>query len=72
MVHPGRRRLNPLEPSLPNDAVPIDRDLGVAAVKIGVKELLGHALLAGVDNLIFRRRSTDLFDVTGLNRVTEN
>ena len=72
MVHSGRRRLNPLQPALAHDAVPIDRRLGVSAEDVGGKKLFGDALLAGVDDFGLRHSGGDLLDVSWLDGVTED
>ena len=56
MVHAGGGGLDPLQPALADDAVPIDGHLGMAAEDVGGEEFLGDPLLAGVDDLGLRAR----------------
>jgi hypothetical protein len=42
------------------------------AKKIGGRQFLGHALLAGVDNFRPRRRGLNLRDMPLFNRIAEN
>ena len=72
MVHAGGRGLDPLEPSLCDDAVPVDGHLGMAAEHVGGEEFLGDPLLAGVDDLGLGGRGGDLPDVFRLDRIAEN
>ncbi len=72
MVHSGRRRLNPLQPAVAHDAVPIDRHFGVSAEDVGRKKLLGNSLLAGVDDLGLGHGGGDLFDVFWFDRVAKD
>ena len=65
MVHAGGRRLDPLQPSLADHAVPIDRHLGVAAENVGREDFLGDLLLAGIDDLGPGRGGGNLPEVTG-------
>ncbi len=72
VIHARGRRLDPLQLSLADDAVPIDRHLGVAAEDVGGEDFRGNLLLRGVDDLGLRHDCGNLLQVTGLGDVAEN
>ena len=72
MVESGGGRLNPLQPSGGDDAVPVDGNLGMPAEKIGVMNLLGDVLLAGVDDFRVGSDRGDLPQMTVFHRVAKN
>ncbi len=60
MIHSRGRGLNPLQPSLANDAVPIDGHLGVTAENVGREDFRGNLFLRGIDDLGLRHNGGDL------------
>ena len=72
VIHAGGRGLDPLQPSLADDAVPIDRHFGVTAEDVGREDFRGDLLLGGIDDLGLRHDGGDLLQVTGLGDVAEN
>src|SRR3954470_20767618 len=72
MVEAGGGGLDPLEPAIVADFVPIDGDFGVAAEDVGGGELGGGVFLAGVDDLVTGGGGPDLGKVTRLDEVAED
>ena len=72
MVHAGGGGLDPLQPALADDAVPIDGHLGMAAEDVGREEFLGDALLAGVDDFGLRHGGGDLARCLGSTGIAED
>ena len=64
--------MDPLQAAAPNDCVPIDRDLGVAAKHVRVVQFRGDPLLPGVDNLRLGRRLLDLRHMPRLDGIAED
>ena len=71
MVEAGGGRLNPLETSLADDAVPIDGDFWMAAEQVAIEEFLSDVLLAGVEDLGLRGGGLNLGDVLRLDRIAK-
>ncbi len=72
MVEPRGRRLNPLQTSAGDDAIPINRHLGMTAEEIGVEQFAGDMFLAGVDNRGVWGDRLDLSNVPRLDGVAKD
>ena len=72
MVHAGGRGLDPLQPALPDHAVPIDRHLGMAAEDVGPEDFLGDPLLAGIDDFGLGDGGGDLPRCSGFDRIAKD
>src|SRR3954471_6253997 len=72
MVEAGGGGLDPLEPAIVADFVPIDGDFGVAAEDVGGGEFGGDVFLAGIDDLVAGGGGPDLGKVTRLDGVAED
>ncbi len=72
VVEPSGRGLDPLQPAAANGFVPGDGHFGVTAKNVGLRQLLGYALLAGVDKLGLGPRPLDACEVFWLDGVTKN
>jgi hypothetical protein len=72
MIEAGRGRLNPAEAASPDDIIPGDGHLAVAAEDVGRREQFGNSFLSGVDDVGMWSGGRDLVDVFWLNRVTKN
>src|SRR5436305_8040395 len=72
MIHAGRRRLNPSQPSGRHRRVPRHGHLGMAAEDVGGRQLGGDALLPRIDDLPARRSGGDLIEMTPLDGVAKH
>src|SRR3954462_14316906 len=72
MVEAGGGGLDPLEPAIVADFVPINGDFGVAAEDVGGGELGGDVFLAGIDDFVAGGGGPDLGKVTRLDGVAED
>ena len=72
MIQAGGRRLNPLQPSLLDDAVPIDGHFRMATKQVAVEQFFGDVFLPGVADFRIRRSGLNFSNVPRFDGIAED